>query len=120
MVYRWTPEIFTTDGKSLLFSLSGGRGSDSVRSVVRGTACGIASALSRVYAPLPPFLLKPSSYFSFSGGMIAPLVGGVLLMLNPAFPVYASIIVFVVAGLSALLLKEDSAPGAKGQGALVH
>ena len=41
-------------------------------------------------------------------------------MLNPAFPVYASIIVFVVAGLSALLLKEDSAPGAKGQGALVH
>ncbi|RPD62502.1 MFS general substrate transporter [Lentinus tigrinus ALCF2SS1-7] len=68
VLYGWTPEIFGTK--------------------VRGTACGIASALSRI------------------GGMIAPIVGGSLLMVDHSFPVYASIGIFVVAGICVLLLEE--------------
>ncbi|KAG5716957.1 hypothetical protein E4T56_gene15898, partial [Termitomyces sp. T112] len=56
VLYGWTPEIFGTK--------------------VRGTACGIASALSRI------------------GGMIAPMLGGILLMINRSIPVYTSVIVF--------------------------
>ncbi|KAH9964760.1 major facilitator superfamily domain-containing protein, partial [Russula compacta] len=68
VLYGWTPEIFATK--------------------VRGTACGAASALSRV------------------GGMIAPILGGTLLMIDPSFPVYASIVVFVLSGICVLLIKE--------------
>lgn len=68
VLYGWTPEIFATK--------------------VRGTACGTASALSRV------------------GGMIAPMVGGALLMIDPSFPVYASIVVFLLSGICVLLIKE--------------
>ncbi|EKM79586.1 hypothetical protein AGABI1DRAFT_74699 [Agaricus bisporus var. burnettii JB137-S8] len=68
VLYGWTPEIFGTK--------------------VRGTACGIASALSRI------------------GGMIAPLLGGTLLMISRAVPVYTSVGVFTVAGICVLLLRE--------------
>lgn len=78
VLYGWTPEIFATR--------------------VRGTACGAASALSRI------------------GGMIAPMAGGALLMVNPSFPVYASIVVFALSGFCVLLLKEDPSAGAsKGE-----
>lgn len=68
ILYGWTPEIFSTG--------------------VRGTACGIATALSRI------------------GGMIAPLVGGVLLVVNRAFPVYASILVYMFGAGCVLFLHE--------------
>ncbi|KAK0203016.1 MFS general substrate transporter [Desarmillaria ectypa] len=68
VLYGWTPEIFGTK--------------------VRGTACGIASALSRI------------------GGMIAPLIGGMLLMIDRTVPVYTSVVVFVIAGVCVLFLKE--------------
>ncbi|CAA7262874.1 unnamed protein product [Cyclocybe aegerita] len=68
VLYGWTPEIFGTK--------------------VRGTACGIASALSRI------------------GGMIAPLLGGVLLMMDRSFPVYTSVVIFAIAGICVLFLKE--------------
>jgi len=55
---------------------------------VRGTACGIASALSRI------------------GGMIAPILGGRLLMIDISFPVYTSVVTFIVAGICVLLLGE--------------
>ncbi|KAF7987083.1 hypothetical protein HWV62_249 [Athelia sp. TMB] len=85
VLYGWTPEIFGTK--------------------VRGTACGIASALSRV------------------GGMIAPLMGGMLLMVDRSFPVYTSAGVFVLAGVCVLLLKEDAGDGGRakgGGGAIMH
>jgi len=69
VLYGWTPEIFGTK--------------------VRGTACGIASALSRI------------------GGMIAPMLGGVLLMIDRSVPVYTSAVVFAVAGTFVLLLREN-------------
>lgn len=69
VLYGWTPEIFGTK--------------------VRGTACGIASALSRI------------------GGMIAPILGGVLLMVDRSVPVYTSVVIFAFAGFCVLLLKED-------------
>jgi hypothetical protein len=58
----------------------------------------------------------------YRGGMIAPLLGGILLGINIAFPVYASIVVFVVAALAVLLLKEDEGASGDRRGgpALVH
>jgi hypothetical protein len=44
--------------------------------------------------------------------MIAPLLGGALLMVNRSFPVYASIVIFLVAGFCVLLLRER--PGERG------
>ncbi|KZV73229.1 MFS general substrate transporter [Peniophora sp. CONT] len=83
VLYGWTPEIFSTK--------------------VRGTACGAASALSRI------------------GGMIAPVLGGVLFMVDLAFPVYTSIVVFGLSGACVLLLKEDAGVSqGGGRAALVH
>lgn len=84
VLYGWTPEIFGTK--------------------VRGTACGIASALSRI------------------GGMIAPLVGGMLLMIDRTVPVYTSVVVFVIAGICVLFLKEREGHGMSksGERVVVH
>jgi len=84
VLYGWTPEIFSTK--------------------VRGTACGAASALSRI------------------GGMIAPIVGGSLLTINTSFPVIISICIFVLSGLCVLLLRESAGDsGSKGgRKSLVH
>ncbi|KAI0064112.1 MFS general substrate transporter [Artomyces pyxidatus] len=85
VLYGWTPEIFGTK--------------------VRGTACGAASALSRI------------------GGMIAPLLGGTLLMVDTSFPVYTSVVIFVLSGACVLLLHENAGDGARskdGRPALVH
>jgi len=68
ILYGWTPEIFGTN--------------------VRGTACGIASALSRI------------------GGMIAPILGGRLLAIDVSVPVYASVVTFFIAGFCVVLIKE--------------
>ncbi|KAJ7250029.1 major facilitator superfamily domain-containing protein [Mycena haematopus] len=75
VLYGWTPEIFATK--------------------VRGTACGIASALSRI------------------GGMIGPILGGILLLFSRAAPVYTSVIVFVLAAACVLLLSEDEGEGGR-------
>ena len=53
------------------------------------------------------------------GGMIAPLLGGTLLMIDSSFPVWASVIVFLIAGLCVLLLREEGKRGSSG-GALWH
>ncbi|KAI0346052.1 MFS general substrate transporter [Trametopsis cervina] len=80
VLYGWTPEIFDTK--------------------VRGTACGIASALSRI------------------GGMIAPLVGGALLMINNSFPVAASITIFLIAALAVVFIRGRE--GNRASGGLMH
>jgi len=83
VLYGWTPEIFGTE--------------------IRGTACGIASALSRI------------------GGMIAPILGGLFLMIDRSVPVYTSVGVFCFSGVCVLLLKENAGDGGrKGRAALVH
>ncbi|EKM51853.1 uncharacterized protein PHACADRAFT_165177 [Phanerochaete carnosa HHB-10118-sp] len=81
VLYGWTPEIFGTK--------------------VRGTACGIASALSRI------------------GGMIAPLLGGTLLVIDNSFPVYASVAIFLIAGFCVLLLREKAGEHGASRG-LMH
>ena len=45
--------------------------------------------------------------------MIAPMLGGMLLMVNPSFPVYMSVVVFLLSGICVLLLSE-SAGDSKG------
>lgn len=54
--------------------------------------------------------------------MIAPMAGGALLMIDPSFPVYASIVVFTLSGFCVLLLKETTSAGAgKGsRAAIIH
>jgi len=54
--------------------------------------------------------------------MIAPLMGGALLMIDPSFPVYASVMVFVLAGTFVLFIKEPNG-ASEGKGrrpAIVH
>ncbi|KAF8840797.1 MFS general substrate transporter [Paxillus ammoniavirescens] len=80
VLYGWTPEIFGTK--------------------VRGTACGIASALSRI------------------GGMIAPLLGGALLVMDRSFPVYTSVVVYLVSAACVLLLHETAGQGVES--AFIH
>ena len=41
-----------------------------------------------------------------SGGMIAPILGGILLMIDRSFPVYTSVVIFAFAGFCVLLLQE--------------
>ena len=51
--------------------------------------------------------------------MIAPLLGGSLLMVHRSFPVIASVVIFTVAGFCVLLLRDG--PGERGsRGALMH
>lgn len=52
-------------------------------------------------------------HFIHSGGMIAPLLGGTLLTINRSTPVYTSVVVFAVAGICVLLLKEDAGDGGR-------
>jgi len=74
ILYGMTPEIFPPD--------------------IRGSACGTASALSRI------------------GAMIAPLLGGQLLVIDHRIPVYTSVIVFIAAGFTVLALpSEDEQQG---------
>ncbi|KAJ7601244.1 major facilitator superfamily domain-containing protein [Mycena floridula] len=83
VLYGWTPEIFGTK--------------------VRGTACGMASALSRI------------------GGMVAPLAGGMLLMINRSVPVYTSVVIFAIAGVCVLFLKEEDGDRRHGRPkAVIH
>ncbi|KAL5524378.1 hypothetical protein ACEPAF_9518 [Sanghuangporus sanghuang] len=66
---------------------------------VRGTATGTASALSRI------------------GGMIAPVLGGALLVISRSLPVYTSVVVFVIAGLCTLMLRVEEDDRRRGDGA---
>lgn len=53
--------------------------------------------------------------------MIAPVLGGALLMVSRALPVYTSVIVFIIAGLCTLLLRvEEEDERGKGAGGFVH
>ncbi|KAJ7225962.1 MFS general substrate transporter, partial [Mycena pura] len=90
VLYGWTPEIFATK--------------------VRGTACGIASALSRMWVA-PSFLLG-----LLIGGIIAPLLGAALLLISRAAPVYASMVAFLFAAGCVLLLSEDVGEGGRNKG----
>lgn len=40
--------------------------------------------------------------------MIAPILGGILLMTDRSIPVYTSVVIFAIAGFCVLLLKEDA------------
>ena len=54
--------------------------------------------------------------------MIAPMLGGILLMIDRSVPVYTSVVIFAFAGICVLLLKEDEGDGgkAKGERVIVH
>ncbi|KZT51305.1 MFS general substrate transporter [Calocera cornea HHB12733] len=70
VLYGMTPEIFSTE--------------------VRGSATGMASALSRI------------------SGMAAPLLGGWFLAISPSLPIYVSTVICFAAGACALPLPGDA------------
>jgi hypothetical protein len=47
--------------------------------------------------------------------MIAPLLGGALLVMDRSIPVYASIITFVIAGFCVLMLREGEGDSGRGK-----
>ncbi|KAJ7845404.1 major facilitator superfamily domain-containing protein [Mycena olivaceomarginata] len=51
------------------------------------------------------------------GGMIAPILGGVLLLFSRAAPVYTSMVTFVFAAGCVLLLSEDAGEGGRSRAA---
>lgn len=52
--------------------------------------------------------------------MLAPLLGGTLLSIDRALPVYASLVVFCFAGIAVVLLKEDPGRREKGGRTALH
>lgn len=53
--------------------------------------------------------------------MIAPLLGGTLLFVNRAFPVYASVVVYLVTAVCVVLLHEVAGEGGRsGERSWVH
>ena len=62
----------------------------------------------------------PCLLYCFSGGMIAPLLGGMLLVIDRSIPVYTSVVGFVISGCCVLLLKDDSTRKRGGMRAIVH
>ncbi|KAG6885647.1 hypothetical protein C0993_011781 [Termitomyces sp. T159_Od127] len=54
------------------------------------------------------------------GGMIAPMLGGMLLMINRSIPVYISVVVFVFAGFCVLLIPENQENCKKSERVIVH
>lgn len=53
--------------------------------------------------------------------MIAPILGGRLLMIDVSFPVYTSAVIFLVAGTCVLFLKEaEKQEGEENQGVVLH
>lgn len=54
--------------------------------------------------------------------MIAPLIGGALLMMDRSVPVYASILTFAIAGFCVLMLREGEGDSgrSKGEPIIVH
>ena len=53
--------------------------------------------------------------------MLAPILGGILLMMSQSIPVYTSAVVFVAAGLSVSLLKDSGRDrGRRKVGLVVH
>jgi sugar phosphate permease len=82
VLYGMTPELFATE--------------------VRGTACGTASALSRI------------------GGMVAPLLGGHLLVIDPALTVFSSIGVLFLAGVGTFFLRSNEEVSKRAQSRLAN
>ena len=52
--------------------------------------------------------------------MAAPLLGGILLTIDNAFPVLASLATFVAAGVCVLLLRENEGERRGGGAVLMH
>ena len=85
---------------------------------MRNCFCIVAN-VSHISMPHPA---GPSLMPVLRGGMIAPLLGGALLMMDRSIPVYASIVTFAIAGCCVLMLREgegDSGRG-KGEAMVVH
>ena len=60
---------------------------------------------------LPQISLIPNALNLYRGGMIAPLLGGTLITIDNSVPLYTSAVVFVLASVCILALREDDGEG---------
>lgn len=77
----------------------------------------LASLPPRFLFFLPLYGMALTRIHSRSGGMIAPILGGVLLLFSRAAPVYTSMVTFVFAAGCVLLLSEDAGEGGRSRAA---
>lgn len=70
VLYSYTPEVFPSE--------------------IRGTACGVASAMSRL------------------AGILSPLIVGAMLMVSTYFPLYASSVTFFISGICMCFLPIET------------
>jgi hypothetical protein len=55
--------------------------------------------------------------------MIAPMMGGTLIMIDPSYPVYASSVIFTLSGICVILIEEPKGSGedkGRRRPAIVH
>jgi hypothetical protein len=56
--------------------------------------------------------------------MIAPMMGGTLIMIDPSYPVYASTVIFTLSGICVMLIEEPPKGSGEDKGrrraAIVH
>ncbi|KAH0826166.1 major facilitator superfamily domain-containing protein [Lanmaoa asiatica] len=107
---------------AVLYGVVGGR----LRSLVPKYAGQLVGShrpyLECTSLPLDPEPILTMIVSLHRGGMIAPLLGGTLLFINRSFPVYASVVVYLVTALCIVLLRETAGQGGGGNGerALMH
>ncbi|GJJ74918.1 hypothetical protein EMPS_07276 [Entomortierella parvispora] len=70
VIYSYTPEVFPSE--------------------IRGTACGVAAAMSRL------------------AGIVSPLIVGAMLTVNTSFPLYASALTFLISGICMVFLPIET------------
>lgn len=85
---------------------------DSVRDSLR--------AFTNVRISISTSLYSLTSCKLCRGGMIAPILGGVLLVADRSLPVYTSVVIFALAGVCTLLLSEDEGRSGRGRAAVAH
>jgi hypothetical protein len=52
--------------------------------------------------------------------MFAPLIGGVLLSIDRALPVYTAVVIFLLAGVCTLFIREGERKGKASEHTLMH
>lgn len=124
VLYGWTPEIFGTKSMLQLCLVRSAQQliKYSSRNGLRHCLCAVAhvSFYCGSFAAVTDDLVRTSS-----GGMIAPLLGGILLTMDRTIPVYTSVVIFAIAGFCVLLLRENAGDsgardGAKPSRSIVH
>lgn len=114
ILYGWTPAIFSTNGKSQLISI--------FYHLYFNSTWNCMWFSFRIFQSVRSFLsiiiFKLTKFES--GGIMAPLVGGWLLVIDKAFPVYASVAILLASSFAVLCLKDQPVGSSDGAQQALH